>query len=131
MEINKEEFFKEFNLGDINGLDNLGKQLDILFNDICEKEKVVVEKWNNTKDIIKKNELDRYIKMYELKQQKICRAKAVLELTEQANYIYVETQMNKYAEKFFINAENLYNQMLSDLLDIVGITNKDFEKYAN
>jgi hypothetical protein len=130
MEINKEEFCRKFNYGDVFGLDNLGKQLDKLFNSICEKEKEIMRKWNSTENLELKNELNKDIKMYEKEQEDICRAKAVLELTRSANSILIETETCKYANDFYENAGTLYHSLLNNLLDLVGIAQEDFEKYA-
>lgn len=104
IKINKEKFFKEFNLGDIYGLENLQEQLK-------ELEKNVT----NTKEI-----------------EEISRAKYILNFTMKINYLYIETQTEEYAEKYYLKIEDLYcNNLLNDLFDILEITNKDFEKYAN
>lgn len=108
LEINKKDFFKEFNLGDIYGLENLKMQLIKLEKDYWKKN---IE---DTEEI-----------------EKIIRAKNILNFTIQMNYLYIETQTTEYAEKYYSKIEDLYcNDLLTDLFNILGITNKDFEKYA-
>lgn len=107
--INKKEFFKEFNSGDIYGLENLKMQLTKLEKDYWKKNT------ENTKEI-----------------EEIIRAKSILNFTISLNYLYIETQTAEYAEKYYSKIEDLYsNDLLSDLFNILEITNKDFEKYAN
>lgn len=123
MEINKKEFFREFNLGDIYGLENLQKQLEKMEKELFEK----MEKNAKSKNVLK-NEIAENLCNEEIQ---IIRAKNILDFTIRINYLYIETQTTQYAEKYFSKIEDLYsNDLLNDLFKILDITNKDFEIYA-
>lgn len=123
MEINKKEFFREFNLGDIYGLENLQKQLEKMERELFEK----MEKNAKSKNVLK-NEIAENLCNEEIQ---IIRAKNILDFTIRINYLYVETQTTQYAEKYYSKIEDLYsNDLLNDLFKILNITNKDFKIYA-
>lgn len=123
MKINKKEFFREFNLGDIYGLENLQKQLEKIERELFEK----MEKNAKSKNVLK-NEIAENLCNEEIQ---IIRAKNILNFTIRINYLYVETQTTEYAEKYYSKIEDLYsNDLLNDLFKILNITNKDFEIYA-
>ncbi len=123
MKINKKEFFREFNLGDIYGLENLQKQLEKMEKELFEK----MEKNAKSKNVLK-NEIAENLCNEEIQ---IIRAKNILNFTIRINYLYIETQTTEYAEKYYSKIEDLYsNDLLNDLFKILNITNKDFEIYA-
>lgn len=123
MKIDKKEFFREFNLGDIYGLENLQKQLEKMERELFEK----MEKNAKSKNVLK-NEIAENLCNEEIQ---IIRAKNILNFTIKINYLYIETQTTQYAEKYYSKIEDLYsNDLLNDLFKILNITNKDFEIYA-
>ena len=123
LEINKKEFFENFNQGDIIGLDNLEKQLKSILAEVHDNMKANVknEKIVNTgvADILCEMETD------------ITKKLTLLDYVKSLNYIFVETETTKSLNDYFSLAEQLYNKALNDLLTMLNITNKDFEIYAN
>ena len=123
LEINKKEFFENFNQGDIIGLDNLEKHLRNMLAEIHDNMKANVgnEKIinNGVADILCEMEVDITEKL------------TLLDYVKSLNYIFVETETTKSLNDYFSLAEQLYNKALNDLLTMLNITNKDFEIYAN
>lgn len=123
LEINKKEFFENFNQGDIIGLDNLEKQLKSILAEVHNNMKANVknEKIVNTgvADILCEMETD------------ITKKLTLLDYVKSLNYIFVETETTKSLNDYSSLAERLYNKALNDLLTMLNITNKDFEIYAN
>ena len=121
LEINKKEFFENFNQGDIIGLDNLEKQLKSILAEVHDNMKANVgnEKIinNSIADILCEMEID------------ITKKLTLLDYVKSLNYIFVETETTKSLNDYFSLAERLYNKALNDLFSLVGIENKDFELY--
>lgn len=123
LEINKKEFFENFNQGDIIGLDNLEKQLRNMLAEIHDNMKANVKNEkiinNGVADILCEMEVDVTEKL------------TLLDYVKSLNYIFVETETTKSLNDYFSLAEQLYNKALNDLLTMLNIINKDFEIYAN
>ena len=123
LEINKKEFFENFNQGDIIGLDNLEKQLKSILAEVHDNMKANVKNEkiinNGVADILCEMEVDITEKL------------TLLDYVKSLNYIFVETETTKSLNDYFSLAEQLYNKALNDLLTMLNITNKDFEIYAN
>ena len=123
LEINKKEFFENFNQGDIIGLDNLEKQLKSILAEVHDNMKANVKNEkiinNGVADILCEMETDITEKL------------TLLDYVKSLNYIFVETETTKSLNDYFSLAEQLYNKALNDLLTMLNITNKDFEIYAN
>lgn len=121
LEINKKEFFENFNQGDIIGLDNLEKQLKSILAEVHDNMKANVEneKIVNTgvADILCEMEID------------ITKKLTLLDYVKSLNYIFVETETTKSLSDYYDLAEQLYKKALNDLFNLVGIENKDFEIY--
>ena len=121
LEINKKEFFENFNQGDIIGLDNLEKQLKSILAEVHDNMKANVknEKIVNTgvADILCEMETD------------ITKKLTLLDYVKSLNYIFVETETTKFLSNYYNLAEQLYKKVLNDLFSLVGIENKDFELY--
>lgn len=121
LEINKKEFFENFNQGDIIGLDNLEKQLRSILAEVYENMKANVknEKVVNTgvADILCEMEMD------------ITKKLTLLDYVKSLNYIFVETETTKLASDYYNMAYELYHKALNDLFNLVGIEDKDFEIY--
>lgn len=121
LEINKKEFFENFNQGDIIGLDNLEKQLKSILAEVHDNMKANVknEKIVNTgvADILCEMETD------------ITKKLTLLDYVKSLNYIFVETETTKSLSDYYDLAEQLYKKALNDLFSLVGIENKDFELY--
>lgn len=121
LEINKKEFFENFNQGDIIGLDNLEKQLRSILAEIHDNMKANVknEKIVNTgvADILCEMETD------------ITKKLTLLDYVKSLNYIFVETETTKSLSNYYNLAEQLYKKALNDLFNLVNIENKDFELY--
>lgn len=121
LEINKKEFFENFNQGDIIGLDNLEKQLKSILAEVHDNMKANVknEKIVNTgvADILCEMETD------------ITKKLTLLDYVKSLNYIFVETETTKSLSNYYNLAEQLYKKVLNDLFSLVGIENKDFELY--
>ena len=121
LEINKKEFFENFNQGDIIGLDNLEKQLKSILAEVHDNMKANVknEKIVNTgvADILCEMETD------------ITKKLTLLDYVKSLNCIFVETETTKSLNDYFSLAEQLYKKVLNDLFGLVGIENKDFELY--
>ena len=121
LEINKKEFFENFNQGDIIGLDNLEKQLKSILAEVhdnmkanAKNEKIVN---NGIADILCEMEID------------ITKKLTLLDYVKSLNYIFVETETTKSLSDYYDLAEQLYKKALNDLFSLVGIENKDFELY--
>ena len=121
LEINKKEFFENFNQGDIIGLDNLEKQLKSILAEVhdnmkanAKNEKIVN---NGIADILCEMEID------------ITKKLTLLNYVKSLNYIFVETETTKSLSDYYDLAEQLYKKALNDLFSLVGIENKDFELY--
>ena len=123
LEINKKEFFENFNQGDIIGLDNLEKQLKSILAEVHDNMKANVKNEkiinNGVADILCEMETDTTKKL------------TLLDYVKSLNCIFVETETTKSLNDYFSLAEQLYNKALNDLLTMLNITNKDFEIYAN
>ena len=123
LEINKKEFFENFNQGDIIGLDNLEKQLKSILAEVHDNMKANVKNEkiinNGVADILCEMETDTTKKL------------TLLDYVKSLNCIFVETETTKFLNDYFSLAEQLYNKALNDLLTMLNITNKDFEIYAN
>ena len=121
LEINKKEFFENFNQGDIIGLDNLEKQLKSILAEVHDNMKANVknEKIVNTgvADILCEMETDITEKL------------TLLDYVKSLNYIFVETETTKSLSNYYSLAEQLYKKALNDLFSLVNIENKDFEIY--
>lgn len=121
LEINKKEFFENFNQGDIIGLDNLEKQLKSILAEVHDNMKANVEneKIVNTgvANILCEMEID------------ITKKLILLDYVKSLNYIFVETETTKFLSNYYNLAEQLYKKALNDLFSLVGIENKDFELY--
>ena len=121
LEINKKEFFENFNQGDIIGLDNLEKQLKSILAEVHDNMKANVKNEkiinNGVADILCDIETDIKKKL------------TLLDYVKSLNYIFVKTETTKSLNDYFSLAEQLYNKALNDLFSLVGIENKDFEIY--
>lgn len=121
LEINKKEFFENFNQGDIIGLDNLEKQLKSILAEVHDNMKANVENEkivnNGIADILCEMEID------------ITKKLTLLNYVKSLNYIFVETETTKSLSDYYDLAEQLYKRALNDLFSLVGIENKDFELY--
>ena len=121
LEINKKEFFENFNQGDIIGLDNLEKQLKSILAEVHDNMKANVKNEkiinNGVADILYEMETD------------ITKKLTLLDYVKSLNYIFVETETTKSLNDYFSLAEQLYKKALNDLFSLVGIENKDFELY--
>ena len=82
LQINKQEFFKEFNLGDIFGLENLEKQLDNLYKEINENLKANVD---TNGEIINKSVTDILCEL----EENVVKQQTLLKYVIQLNYIFV------------------------------------------
>lgn len=121
LEINKKEFFENFNQGDIIGLDNLEKQLKSILAEVHDNMKANVKNEkiinNGVADILCEMETD------------ITKKLTLLDYVKSLNYIFVETETTKFLSNYYNLAEQLYKKVLNDLFSLVGIENKDFELY--
>lgn len=121
LEINKKEFFENFNQGDIIGLDNLEKQLKSILAEVHDNMKANVENEkiinNGIAYILCEMEID------------ITKKLTLLNYVKSLNYIFVETETTKSLSDYFNLAEQLYKKALNDLFSLVNIENKDFEIY--
>lgn len=121
LEINKKEFFKNFNQGDIIGLDNLEKQLRSILAEVYDNMKANVKNEkiinNGVADILCEMETD------------ITKKLTLLDYVKSLNYIFVETETTKFLNNYYNLAEQLYKKALNDLFSLVNIENKDFEIY--
>lgn len=121
LEINKKEFFENFNQGDIIGLDNLEKQLKSILAEVHDNMKANVKNEkivnNGIADILCEMEID------------ITKKLTLLDYVKSLNYIFVETETTKSLSDYYDLAEQLYKKALNDLFNLVGIENKDFELY--
>lgn len=121
LEINKKEFFENFNQGDIIGLDNLEKQLRSILAEIHDNMKANVKNEkivnNGVADILCEMETDLTKKL------------TLLDYVKSLNYVFVETETTKSLNDYYGLAEQLYKKALNDLFSLVGIENKDFELY--
>lgn len=121
LEINKKEFFENFNQGDIIGLDNLEKQLKSILAEVHDNMKANVKNEkiinNSVADILCEMETD------------ITKKLTLLDYVKSLNYIFVETETTKFLSNYYNLAEQLYKKALNDLFSLVGIENKDFELY--
>ena len=121
LEINKKEFFENFNQGDIIGLDNLEKQLKSILAEVHDNMKANVKNEkiinNGVADILCEIETD------------ITKKLTLLNYVKSLNYIFVETETTKSLSNYYNLAEQLYKKALNDLFSLVGIENKDFEIY--
>lgn len=121
LEINKKEFFEHFNQGDIIGLNNLKKQLRSILAEIYDnmnaniKDKKIVN--TGIADILCEMETD------------ITKKLTLLDFVKSLNYIFEETETTKYASDYYDLAYKLYHKALNDLLNAVGIEEKEFEIY--
>lgn len=121
LEINKKEFFENFNQGDMIGLDNLEKQLKSILAEVHDNMKANVKNEkiinNGVADILCEMEID------------ITKKLTLLNYVKSLNYIFVETETTKSLSDYYDLAEQLYKKALNDLFSLVGIENKDFELY--
>lgn len=121
LEINKKEFFENFNQGDIIGLDNLEKQLKSILAEVHDNMKANVKNEkiinNGVADILCEMETD------------ITKKLTLLDYVKSLNYIFVETETTKSLSDYYDLAEQLYKKALNDLFNLVGIESKDFEIY--
>ena len=121
LEINKKEFFENFNQGDIIGLDNLEKQLKSILAEVHDNMKANVKNEkiinNGVADILCEMETD------------ITKKLTLLDYVKLLNYIFVETETTKFLSNYYNLEEQLYKKALNDLFSLVGIENKDFELY--
>ena len=121
LEINKKEFFENFNQGDIIGLDNLEKQLKSILAEVHDNMKANVKNEkiinNGVADILCEMETD------------ITKKLTLLNYVKSLNYIFVETETTRSLSNYYNLAEQLYKKALNDLFSLVGIENKDFEIY--
>lgn len=121
LEINKKEFFENFNQGDIIGLDNLEKQLKSILAEVHDNMKANVKNEkiinNGVADILCEMETD------------ITKKLTLLDYVKSLNYIFVETETTKSLSDYYDLAEQLYKKALNDLFNLLGIESKDFEIY--
>ena len=121
LEINKKEFFENFNQGDIIGLDNLEKQLRSILAEVHDNMKANVENEkiinNGIADILCEMEID------------ITKKLTLLNYVKSLNYIFVETETTKSLSDYYDTTYELYHKALNDLFNLVDIENKDFEIY--
>ena len=121
LDINKKEFFENFNQGDIIGLDNLEKQLKSILAEVHDNMKANVKNEkiinNGVADILCEMETD------------ITKKLTLLNYVKSLNYIFVETETTKSLSDYYDLAEQLYKKALNDLFSLVDIENKDFEIY--
>lgn len=121
LEINKKEFFENFNQGDIIGLDNLEKQLKSILAEVHDNMKANVE----NEKIVNTGVADILCEM----ETDITKKLTLLNYVKSLNYIFVETETTKSLSDYYDLAEQLYKKALNDLFNLVGIENKDFEIY--
>ena len=123
LEINKKEFFENFNQGDIIGLGNLEKQLKSILAEVHDNMKANVKNEkiinNGVADILCEMETD------------ITKKLTLLDYVKSLNCIFVETETTKSLSNYYNLAEQLYKKALNDLFSLVGIENKDFELYQD
>ena len=126
IKINKKEFFEQFAQSDIYGLENLQKQLNKLGNDVFNK--MIKNNESNYNDITK----DKIsIKLCD-EQMQIVRANSLLRFTISLNQLFNETVATKYASKYYRKIEDLYyNDVLQDLLNMLNISEEDFDENYN
>lgn len=121
LEINKKEFFENFNQGDIIGLDNLEKQLKSILAEVHDNMKANVKNEkiinNGVANILCEMEID------------ITKKLTLLSFVKSLNYIFVETETTKFASDYYNMAYELYHKALNDLFNLVNIEDKDFEIY--
>ena len=116
IKINKEEFLKEFENGDILGLDNLEKQINNILIEIRKQEK---ENSKNIK-ISYKKVLENAEKLNK-KEKKINKIKVLLKYVKNINYIYITAETNENFSSYYILSQNLYFKVLNDLFDLLNI----------
>lgn len=126
IKINKKEFFEQFAQSDIYGLENLQKQLNKLGNNIFDK--MIKNNESNCDDITK----DKISIELCNEQMQIVRANSLLRFAISLNQLFNETVATKYASKYCKKIEDLYyNDVLQDLLNMLNISEEDFDKNYN
>lgn len=121
LEINKKEFFENFNQGDIIGLDNLEKQLRSILAEVHDNMKANVE----NEKIVNTGVADILCEM----ETDITEKLTLLDYVKSLNYIFVETETTKSLNDYYGLSEQLYRKALNDLFSLVNIEDKDFEIY--
>lgn len=121
LEINKKEFFENFNQGDIIGLDNLEKQLRSILAEVHDNMKANVE----NEKIVNTGVADILCEM----ETDITKKLTLLDYVKSLNYVFVETETTKSLNDYYGLAEQLYKKALNDLFSLVNIEDKDFEIY--
>lgn len=121
LEINKKEFFENFNQGDIIGLDNLEKQLRSILAEVHDNMKANVE----NEKIVNTGVADILCEM----ETDITKKLTLLDYVKSLNYVFVETETTKSLNDYYGLSEQLYRKALNDLFSLVNIEDKDFEIY--
>lgn len=125
-QFNKKEFFEEYSQGDIYGLENAEEQVLSIAKDLYEKMK---ENQRNIK--ISYEEVQKIADELCEKEEKITEIQVMIKFVKELNSIYVETETTDYASNYNSMAFELYNQAFNDLMDLLGITDQDFEDFNN
>lgn len=121
LEINKQEFFENFNQGDIIGLDNLEKQLRSILAEVHDNMKANVE----NEKIVNTGVADILCEM----ETDITKKLTLLDYVKSLNYVFVKTETTKSLNDYYGLSEQLYRKALNDLFSLVNIEDKDFEIY--
>ena len=115
LEINKKEFKEKFKMGDIIGLENLDKQLDILKIEIHRNMNMNID--DRTKMIINTGIADILCEM----ETRVNKALNLLCFVNDLNCIFVNTQDIRDFDKYYNLADELYHMALNDLFDMLDI----------
>ena len=115
LEINKKEFKEKFKMGDIIGLENLDKQLNILKIEIHRNMNMNID--DRTKMIINTGIADILCEM----ETRVNKALNLLCFVNDLNCIFVNTQDIRDFDKYYNLADELYHMALNDLFDMLDI----------
>mgnify|MGYP004484997473 CR=1 FL=1 len=115
LEINKKEFREKFRMGDIIGLENLNKQLQILKIEIHRNMNMNID--DCTKMIINTGIADILCEM----ETRVNKALDLLHFVNDLNCIFVDIQDIRDFDKYYDLADELYHMALNDLLDMLDI----------
>lgn len=115
LEINKKEFKEKFKMGDIIGLENLDKQLDILKSEIHRNMNMNID--DRTKMIINTGIADILCEM----ETRVNKALNLLCFVNDLNCIFVNTEDIRDFDKYYNLADELYHMALNDLFDMLDI----------
>ena len=122
----KQEFLKEFLQGDIYGLENAEEQIRIELNEVHKEMK-----FNNKRLDIEYEEVEKNADILCNREEKLNKVLTLIKYTKQVNYILVETETESYASEYNVLSRDLYDKVLNDLMDLLGVTNQDIENYQN